>query len=1073
MAHSNKYIREENYKQFQAAMATLNEAQQKAVKHTEGPVMVVAGPGTGKTQLLAARVGYILETAADISPRNILCLTFTDAGAIAMRRRLLQFIGPEAYNVNIYTFHSFCNKIIRENLSEFGGFRNLQTLSDLEAVEVLHEIIDEFPNDHYLKRFKGKIYFDRRGMQGLFETMKKENWTPEIIKEAFENYKVTVQDDEAYTYKRKTTDKKTGAIYQKGDVNPGKVDKELNKFKTTLAAIEEFEKYKLKLEQRERFDYADMILWVIQEWATNENLLMDYQEQYQYILVDEYQDTNGSQNEIVNQLVSYWGDQANIFVVGDDDQSIFRFQGANMGNITKFKQDYNPEVIILENNYRSSQAILDRSKQLIEENKERLVHMYPEYTKNLIESRSGQYPSVKPSVIEYFNEVHESKDIADQIIALARQGVKLSEIAVIYKKHKNAEDLVKYLSHKGIALNLKRKIDVLYDPEIDRLITILRYIHAELNDIHSAEGYLFKMLHYSFFNLKPYDIGKLAIYCSRRTESKEDDYKWRTVLQNKDDLKKAGVKHIDDVIRVGATIEQWIADIHNMTLQTLFERILTQSGIFTDIMQSGNSAWRFQLINTFFDLIKNESAKNPKFSLDDLLAVIENMFEAEVPLPLMKITHSESGVNFITAHSSKGLEFEHVFIIQADQKNWIKANYKNNRFKFPPPLVPVSDNSDVEDDRRLFYVAMTRCKTHLQISYSNKSKDDSELEPCSFIPELLSGSDIETQKINLTEEQVTEYSLTLMKQTISKPILIDHEHIDRVLQDYSVSVTHLNKYLRCPLSFYFENILRVPMARSSSMGFGSAIHYAFENFFSTLEADPQRKTPVKSVLIDLFEKGMYKHRSHFTERQYDDLKIYGTELLTNYYDHYESSWSVVREFKPEHSVKLSEYKGIPINGKIDSIAYYDDKMEVIDFKTGKYNYAAIKLKAPNEENENGGDYWRQIVFYKLLLDQDPVITKPMTSGTMDFIEPHNSKLVRKTIEVSPEDVAIVEQQLIESYDKIKKHEFETGCGEDDCQWCQFVNHQFEINPKLDNYIDEEDLAEPFTGVAEQLSQVQD
>ena len=1072
MTQSKSFIREDNYKHFQAALSTLNEAQLKAVKHTEGPVMVVAGPGTGKTQLLAARVGYILDTAADISPRNILCLTFTDAGAIAMRRRLLQFIGPEAYNVNIYTFHSFCNKIIRENLSEFGGFRNLQTLSDLESVEVLHEIIDEFPKDHFLKRFKGKIYFDRRGMQGLFETMKKENWSPNQIKEAFESHKALIQEDPEYTYKRKTTDKKTGAVYQKGDINPGKVERELKKFKPTLAGIEEFEKYKQKLEQRERFDYADMILWVLEAWKESEDLLMDYQEQYQYILVDEYQDTNGSQNEVVNQLVSYWGDQANVFVVGDDDQSIFRFQGANMGNIIKFKEAYNPEVIILENNYRSSQAILDRSKQLIEENVERLVHMYPEYTKNLVESRSGKFPAVKPKVVEYFNEVHESKDIADQIMALSKQGVKLSEIAVIYKKHKNAEDLVKYLSHKGIPLNLKRKIDVLHEIEIDRLITILKYIHAELNDIHSAEGYLFKMLHYSFFQLKPYDIGKLAIYCSRSTEDKADDYKWRTVIQNEDDLKKAGVKHIDDLMRVGAIIEQWIADIHNVTLQTLFERILTQSGIFTDIMQSGNSAWRFQLINTFFDLIKNESAKNPKFSLDDLLKVIENMFEAEVPLPLMKITHAESGVNFITAHSSKGLEFEHVFIIQADQKNWIKANYKNNRFKFPPPLVPVSDSSDVEDDRRLFYVAMTRCKTHLQISYSNKSKDDSELEPCSFIPELLSGSDIATQTINLSEEEVTEYSLTLMKQTKSTPILIDHEHIDRVLQDYSVSVTHLNKYLRCPLSFYFENILRVPMARSSSMGFGSAIHYAFENFFSALEAEPKRQTPEKSVLIDLFEKGLYKHRSHFTERQYGDLKMYGTELLTNYYDHYQSSWTLVREFKPEHSVKLSEYNGIPINGKIDSIAYYDDKMEVIDFKTGKYNYAVDKLKQPDEKNEHGGDYWRQIVFYKLLLDQDPAITKPMTSGTMDFIEPYKDKLVRKTIEVSPEDMAIVEQQLVDSYAKIKNHEFEKGCGEEDCQWCQFVNHQFKINPDLHNYVDEEDLTESFVEVKEPLGQTE-
>jgi len=1044
MAKSNTFIREENYKQFQVAFNKLNDAQKKAVTQTEGPVMVVAGPGTGKTQLLAARVGHILDSVVDINPRNILCLTFTDAGAIAMRKRLLSFIGPEAYNVNIFTFHSFCNKIIKENISEFGGFRNLQALSDLEHVEVLHEIIDEFPDDHPLKRFKGNIYYDRHGMKNLFETMKKENWTPQMIQDAFDEYKNALADLPAYLYKRKTTDKKTGHVYEKGDPNPNAMAKELKRYEPTLSAMGELEKYDSKLAEKERFDYADMILWVLKEWTQNEDLLLDYQEQYQYILVDEYQDTNGTQNEIVDMLISYWGEEANVFVVGDDDQSIFRFQGANMGNIIKFKEKYNPGVIILENNYRSSQTILDRSKELIQKNAERLVHSYPEYTKNLEESRTGNHPSPLPTIKAYFNDAHELKDIANRIIALSNQGIDLSEVAVIYKKHKNAENLVKYLEYKNIPLNLKKKTNVLKELEIIKLISILRYINAEVTDIHSREDLLFNILHYHFFELNSYDLGKIAIYCSRRTEEKEDDYKWRTVLQNEKDLKQAGVKDIENVIRVGAIIENWIDDIHNMTMQTLFEKILTEANIFAEVMNSGESAWRFQLINTFFDLIKKETAKDASLSLNGFIKIIDQMEEAEVSLPLMKIIHSKNGVNFITAHSSKGLEFEYVFIINADEKNWVEANYRNNRFKFPPTLVPASELSDIEDDRRLFYVAMTRCKNYLHISYSKKI-EDKELEPCRFLHEYKTGT----------------------------PSLLDHDLINKVLTaNYSMSVTHLNKYLRCPLSFYFENILRVPMARSKSMGFGNAVHHALEQFFYTMEKDPERKLGSKESLVDFFEKGLYKYRSHFTEKEYKNFKTYGGQIMSGYFDHYHLRWSIVREFKQEHSVKLSEYKGIPINGKIDSIEMYDDKMEVIDYKTGKYTYAVSKLKPPQQNDDgkwdNGGDYWRQIVFYKMLLQKDPKISKPMKTGTMDFIEPHNDKHIRKSIVVEDSDIDIVEKQLEESYQKIQNHEFDQFCEDEKCQWCNFVRNNYEFKNTDQTYTDEVEQADLFSGVAEPI-----
>src|ERR1044072_3737704 len=171
---------------FEEVLAGLNAEQLAAVNKMDGPVLVVAGPGTGKTQILAARLGKIL-TDTDARPNEILCLTYTDAGAVAMRKRVFEFIGPDAYRINIYTFHAFCNEIIQENLEYFGKL-NLESLSDLESAMLFRELVDEFPNDHLLKRFTGDIYYDVPRLKSLFSTMKRENWNAEMIEQAVNDY---------------------------------------------------------------------------------------------------------------------------------------------------------------------------------------------------------------------------------------------------------------------------------------------------------------------------------------------------------------------------------------------------------------------------------------------------------------------------------------------------------------------------------------------------------------------------------------------------------------------------------------------------------------------------------------------------------------------------------------------------------------------------------------------------------------------------------------------------------------------------------------------------------------------
>lgn len=1035
---------------FQKALGMLNTEQLQAVQQTEDPIMVMAGPGTGKTQLLGVRVGYILQNT-DAKAHNILCLTFTNAGAVAMRSRLLSFIGPEAYNAHIYTYHAFCHSVIQDNIEYFGGYRDLQLVSDLEQVEILNQIIDELPKDSILKRFKGDLYYDRNNLLKLFTTMKQENWKADMVSKTIVDYEAEMLQDESMIYKNSRKGK-----WEKGDLKQGAYDKFMEKYRKTKEAVSLLGKYDQLLYERQRYDQQDTILFVIDAFEKNENLKLDYQERYQYILVDEYQDTNGSQNDLVFLLSDYW-EKPNLFVVGDDDQAIYRFQGANMSSLTDFIEKFTPDRYVLKNNYRSYQGILDSAYKLIKQNADRIGNKTEVKDENedpykLVESRIDRngYGS-DPIVTKYQNKTLEEAGLVNKIETLHEQGVPYKDMAVIYRSHKSATNLVKYFTLKDIPLQIKRKVNVLDLPEIKKIHNLMTYLSSEYKKQDSREDLLFEILHYSYFKIAPRDIGYIAAHCSNYTDITEDDRKWRKVIGDKamlDDL----VSDSDSILAVSVMIEEWIANIPNMTLQRLFEKIITQSGLLNEILMDEDKTFRLQVLNKYFDLIKNESAKDHEYGIDNLISNIEIMRDSNITLPLEKVIHNEDGINFMTAHGSKGLEFEYVFIIDATKKNWEQKN--NNRgFRFPPGLVPISETSDIQDDRRLFYVALTRAKNFAHISYSLFDDDGKDVETARFVSEL--GEHISPKEGEVSDDHALEYVAGLMTYTEGTPVLIDKDLVARLLKTFAMSATALNKFIRCRLSFYFENLLRVPMARSATMGYGSAIHYSLEMYFKEMESDPERKTPDPKLLTNFFEKGMKIYRSHFTQLEFDNLMTLGEKILKEYYDEYNHQWQTAKQTISEKNIKNTSVGEIPIKGKIDKVEIYDDHVKVIDYKTGTYKKDKL---AGMSDDEPGGDYWRQLVFYKLLVDNDPTLDWKMQSGTMDFVEKAKTKKKFDKIElpISDEDKIAVTKQLEESWEAINNYEFEQFCDNEDCRWCNFVRDTSPIIPvELDESYNEE------------------
>lgn len=1031
-----------DYKQvWLEAYQTLNPQQRQAVDLIDGPVIALAGPGTGKTQLLAVRIGKILQQP-DIHASNILALTFTDAGAHAMRHRLKRFIGTEAHNVTICTFHAFCMQVINENIEHFGAYRDLQTLSDLEAVDVLCEVIDSFPDDHILRHLKGDPYIDSPRIKNLFNTMKREGWTHQDMEQAVLDLEARLQDHPSFIAKRKTTTK-TGEIFLSGDTRTDKIALEINKFDKLLAASPYLDRYNAILKRLERFDYSDMIQWVIEAFEREPELLADYQERYQYILVDEYQDTNGSQNDLVFKLASYW-DRPNLFVVGDDDQSIYRFQGADMDNIAKFIDTYNPGVVVLENNYRSTDGILAAAAELIQHNQGRIAKRY-KIAKNLVASRpSPQGPP--PAIQVYTNKTQEQVGIIENIKALHSDGVPYHEMAVLYTRHRLAEDMIRYLQQSGLPVSVKKKVDALKEIDVRRLIDILDYLHLEYLGNNRAEHLLFEIMHFDFFELSARDIGRISLYCQRSIvdEDKtqlEGRRNWRDVLASEEDLKAAGVSAVADFLRFSDQIERWINNINNYTLQVFFEKVMTEGGLLDEILRSGDQAWRLQVVNTFFNFIKNESAKTPDLNLGDLLAMIQKMTDNRISLDLMNVTHKEHGIQFMTIHGSKGLEFEHVFLMDATEKNWEKKRSSHLlSFTYPQQkYVNGMKEMDEEEQRRLFFVALTRAKNRAYISFASSDNDDKPLTASKFVAEINPNEETYDYR-QVDDTAVLAYSAELLRYQEAMPTLIDNDLIEAVLVDFRMSPTSLNKYLRCPIAFYYENILRVPSARDANTGYGNAMHFALERYF--IEAKAADMTlPDLDTLLAYFKNGMDRFASHFTKKEMQSLSQHGRQILSDYYESNHTAWQDLTDVATEYKIDQFAYHDVPITGLLDKVEIRDNKVTVLDYKTGNPESTGNrkKLKPPMGDEDPGGDYWRQIIFYRLLVDADPRQNWDMISGIMDFLIPKkDGTYVKQEYYIEPFELELVGKQVVETYEKIVNHEFDHGCREETCKWCKFV-----------------------------------
>lgn len=979
---------------FTSEYARLNPEQKLAVDTIEGPVMVVAGPGTGKTQVLAVRVANILKKT-HARPSNILCLTFSSAGTTAMRERLRTLIGGDAYAVTVNTIHGFCDAIIQRNSAVFSDWSAKKSLSDLEKYKLMQKILDEVSGSSAL--INPKNPYDRiPDILGRISECKREGKTFKDLQKAADEY------DEVMAGKSKAGTK----IDKKNRLQA----KKFREF------TELFRAYQDALEEMGAYDYEDMILVVLKALAEEDWLLASLQERYQYILVDEAQDLNGAQWKVIETLTTYetLPHEPNFFLVGDDDQAIYRFQGANLIHMLAFQGRFpKAPVIVLTANYRSTQPILDAAGRLIAHNEERLIGKIPGLKKDL--KAYTKEKGMEPTLLRPPSDTAEPWLIADLCAERIKKGTAPEEIAVLVQTNKELRPIYDVLRARGVPVVMDGKADLLAHPVVRQAITILESLETDRDDpfLHA--------LSCECFGCHPADIARV-IAVAREGKRKVKD----TLLELESSSlsltdKKALIKARDVLLDLRQKRE-------SRTVLDTVDHVLHDSGI-SDSAASLDPL-DLAVVEAFFHYVKDRCLDRPSLSLQEFLHDLG--FYADPELGQIRLTYQiphlvTSGVQLLTAHHSKGLEFHTVLLSGFREGHWDQRRTPQ-KLSMPEDILFgwESEQKSFEkhqDERRIAYVAMTRAKRELfmlcpkEFSVGERAKT---VSPSAFFAEAgpLPEKDAELKD--------PERSSLLL---LNPPRDLDDElkaYLNERIKKFALSPSSLTAFLADPVEFRRIYLLGQPehLTEQSlrTLAYGSAVHWALKEWAAAMQ---QKKAFDEAKFLEAFEWNL-RNRNALTAKQQDDLLSQAKQSLPVYFEAHLSG------FKPFIHAVEHDYRAmlgdIPLKGKIDRIDRASDTSAdaiVIDYKTGAPKApGAIRggLEPGVVSRTEDGANFRQLVFYALLLDSAEPLLVPQ-SFVLEYIGERGDEPIRREFKILDAEKDDLKKLIREVWGKILALDF--------------------------------------------------
>jgi DNA helicase-2/ATP-dependent DNA helicase PcrA len=986
---------------FEKEYKRLNKEQKLAVDTLEGPVMVNAGPGTGKTQILTLRIGNILKNT-DTGPENILALTFTNSGVYAMRERLRSYIGDPAYRVNIFTFHAFSEHLIKTFGVYFPQFEYAKVIDDLQKVKFIEEILDTNSFTHLVGSYDD--YQKVKDIAKAVNTLKQEGYTVEQFRKSIPLWKQQLLEDPSVYYVRKFKN------YNAGDIKPAEQEKIQKKIAVAIELADVYEQYQHRLSKEHLYDFSDMVITVVSELKQNENLKLEVQEQYQYILVDEHQDTNMGQNELIELLgdAEHLDGHPNIFTVGDEKQSIYRFQGASEQTFTHFNEIYKDIVHIdLKENYRSTQTILDASHAVIEHSIEDSIAL-----------NSNKSEKEKISIAEFSNYKFELLYLAQDIKKKLDAGIAPEEIAVLFRSNKHTEDIKSVLAQHKIPFTIFSKNSIFEDKDISNIILLLRVILNPNN-----EENLGKALFINFLTIDGYDA--IKILQKRNHYKKERNITLFEMLSDSELLDAIGISNKLAIENFAHVIRESIVEIQNTKLIDFLKDFIQKIGYNKYMLASNVSRDKLFKIDKLFDEIKKQQAKR-KFDIADFITLIDSYYAYHLDIENSD-PEIESGVQLMTAHGSKGKEFEYVYLMNTTAKNWEKSR------GFGGISLPIQAyQGDIHDERRLFYVSMTRARVGLCITYSKTDWEGKEQEKSRFVTEIPEEYISNIEVHDFEKENINNIALFVQKIDEQRSIY-DAEFIKNLYLKRGLTVTALNNYLECPIKYFYKNLIQIPSGYSPILEYGNLMHNALEKYF--IECKKQEKILKKKNLLTYYEQAI--EQSQFTGKELEKYKKRGLEALESWFDEREKtlSFSIDLEKKIYTDFVLEAGDILTLNGKIDKIEYHDSVLDgpisVVDYKTGK----AFSKKQKDQKE----DLKRQLCFYNILLETYKDEAYTIEEAVLDFLEPNtNGEHERFSMNVSKEEMNTLKDSIqIISKEILSGELLNKGCQKKNCEWCNF------------------------------------
>ena len=869
-----------------AILDGLNSSQKEAVTHRGGPLLIIAGAGTGKTTVVTRRIANIIEQKI-AKPSEILALTFTEKAAAEMEERV-DLLVPYGYtDISILTFHAFGDRFLRDFAFDLGLPTNFKVLTGVEQAIFMRTNIYAF-DLHYFRPVANPLSHIQ-ALLSHFSRLKDELITPEEYL-AFAEVKISSASN----------------------------DEETEEAGKTLELAKAYERYQELMIQAGNLDFGDQLFFTHKILKENKKVLSECHKRYKYILVDEFQDTNYAQNEIVKLLAAK---DKNITVVGDDDQSIYRFRGASISNILDFKKTYpDAKQIVLNENYRSTSEILDASYKLIQFNNPDRLEVQNKIDKQLISKRHG----AKPELFFCSNLSCEADQVVDKIKELKdKEGYKNNDFAILVRANSQAEPFLQSLNVAGIPHIFTGASSLFDQAEIKMLVAFLRCL-VYTDDSLS----LYQLATSELYNISHEEISEYYTQAKRQNRPLLSLINNRTIEPSSAEATDG--KQLDnDSTKNNDNLTQLFADINsyrkrkNEPVGEVLYAYLKEKNYLKKLTETDSTENELKIFNIakFFDRITQFNHSSDERGVLDFLKSLELILEIGDDIISAEIDRDIDAINISTVHAAKGLEYQVVFVI-----NCVSDRFPGRHRRDPLPLplelikerLPEGD-FHLQEERRLFYVAATRAKNYLFLTAAEGygGKRAKKLSP--FVLELLDEPNPTKLKNKLSSlEKIERFKKVATKhQKLPPKFSTDTIRLSRAMID---------DYYTCPKKFYFAHIVKIPLLENHYLMYGTAVHAALDYYFSK---KLRGGTPTLKELITQFDTAF--RNVGFITTEHEDLRHrQGIETLTRFYTDDQKDPTIATEV--ETPFEFAENK-VKINGRYDLIAGTKEKSEIIDFKT--------------------------------------------------------------------------------------------------------------------------------------------